>query len=107
MPASRVRDGPAIAAFVGLGLIWGSNFIFMKWATEWLTAGQVTVARVVFGLIPIAAVAVMRRDLRWHHLRYWRHFLVMSVLASSLYYWAFIAATDRHPSGIAGALNNI
>ena len=30
---------PATAAFVSLGLIWGSNFIFMKWASETITAG--------------------------------------------------------------------
>ena len=39
----------ATAAFVALGLIWGSNFIFMKWASETLTAGQMTLLRVVFG----------------------------------------------------------
>ena len=25
---------PAAVAFVVLGLIWGSNFLFMKWASE-------------------------------------------------------------------------
>lgn len=31
------------AAFVLLGLIWGSNFIYMKWASAWISPMQIAI----------------------------------------------------------------
>ncbi len=95
----------ATAAFLALGVIWGSNFIFMKWASETVTAGQITLLRVLFGFLPVCAYAVLRGALDRHHLRHAHHFLVMSLLATSVYYFAFAAGTSLLPSGIAGALS--
>lgn len=96
---------PASIAFVALGLIWGSNFIFMKWAAESISAGQITFLRVVFGFVPILLFAALRRVLDWRHLRHAHHVLIMSVLATSLYYFAFAAGTSLLESGVAGALS--
>ncbi|MGA8211160.1 MAG: DMT family transporter [Nocardioidaceae bacterium] len=95
----------APTAFLALGLIWGSNFIFMKWASETITAGQVTLLRVLFGFLPVLAYAVARGALARRHLRHAHHFFVMSLLATSIYYFAFAAGTSLLPSGIAGALS--
>ncbi len=95
----------ATIAFVVLGLIWGSNFIFMKWASETITAGQVTLLRVLFGFVPVVLYAATRRSFAWRHVRYVHHFVVMSLLATSVYYYAFAAGTSLLPSGIAGALS--
>ena len=92
-------------AFVALGAIWGSNFIFMKWASETISPAQVTTLRVVFGLVPVAAYAALRGLFARRQLRYTHHYLVMSVLATSVYYFAFAAGTALLPSGIAGALS--
>lgn len=94
-----------MAALLALGLIWGSNFIFMKWASETITAGQITFLRVVCGFLPVLAYALIRGQLQLSQLRYVHHFLVMSVLATSVYYFAFAAGTALLPSGIAGALS--
>jgi drug/metabolite transporter (DMT)-like permease len=95
----------AAAAFLSLGLIWGSNFIFMKWAAELVTPGQITFLRVLFGFVPILVYAVVRGVLDRRHLRHAHHFFVMSLLATSLYYFAFAAGTSLLASGIAGALS--
>jgi drug/metabolite transporter (DMT)-like permease len=95
----------ATAGFVALGLIWGSNFIFMKWASETITAGQITLLRVLCGFLPIFAYAAIRRVFSRRHIRQMHHFFVMSVLATSAYYFAFAAGTSLLPSGIAGALS--
>jgi drug/metabolite transporter (DMT)-like permease len=95
----------ATAAFVALGLIWGSNFIFMKWASETITAGQITLLRVLFGFLPVLGYAAIRGALDRHHVRHAHHFLVMSLLATSVYYFAFAAGTSLLTSGIAGALS--
>jgi len=102
---SRVGPNSATAAFIALGLIWGSNFIFMKWASETLTAGQITLLRVLFGFLPVLLYAVVRGALDRRHLRYLHHFFVMSLLATSVYYFAFAAGTSLLPSGVAGALS--
>lgn len=92
-------------AYVVVGVIWGTNFITMKWATESISAAQVTLLRVVFGFLPVLAYAVATRAFARWHLRHVHHFVVMSVLATSLYYFLFAAGTARLPSGIAGALS--
>src|SRR6266540_2304276 len=102
IPSRARRAG---VAFVALGVIWGSNFIFMKWAAETITPEQITLLRVLFGLLPVLAFGAVRKVFRRGHLRHAHHFLVMSVLATSLYYFAFAAGTARLPSGIAGALS--
>lgn len=54
----------ATFAFAALGLIWGSNFIFMKWATALISPVQVVFLRVLFGFFPILAFALYRKALR-------------------------------------------
>jgi drug/metabolite transporter (DMT)-like permease len=95
----------ATTAFVALGLIWGSNFLFMKWASETITAGQITLLRVLFGFLPVLVYAAARGAFARHHLRYLHHFLAMSLIATSVYYFAFAAGTSLLPSGVAGALS--
>ena len=94
----------AYLAFLSLGLIWGSNFLFMKWAAAWLTPGQIVLLRVVFGFAPILLLALARRALSRAQLKDLPHFAVMSLLATVFYYYAFAAGTARLPSGIAGML---
>jgi drug/metabolite transporter (DMT)-like permease len=96
---------PATAAFAALGLIWGSNFIFMKWASETLSASQITLLRVLFGFLPVLVYAIVRGAISRRHLRHAHHFAVMSLLATSVYYFAFAKGTSLLPSGIAGALS--
>ena len=45
-------------AFAALGLIWGSNFIFMKWAAVLISPIQIVFLRVLFGFLPILALAL-------------------------------------------------
>jgi drug/metabolite transporter (DMT)-like permease len=95
----------AYLAFVVLGVIWGSNFIFVKWAAEHVSPGQIVLLRVAFGFIPILVFALAKRALRWEHLRYAHHFAVMSLLATAVYYFAFAKGTVLLPSSIAGLLS--
>jgi drug/metabolite transporter (DMT)-like permease len=91
--------------FWALGLIWGSNFLFMKWAMAVASPVQVVHARVLLGAIPIAMLALCGRHLRLAHLRHAHHFAVMAILAAVAYYYGFAKGTSLLPSGIAGALS--
>jgi drug/metabolite transporter (DMT)-like permease len=92
-------------AFAALGLIWGSNFIFMKWAAVLISPVQVVFLRVVFGFLPILAFALYRGALRRSDLRHWPHFAVMSILATAFYYYAFAKGAALLPSSVAGMLS--
>ena len=95
----------ALLAFAFLGVIWGSNFIFVKWAAEAITPGQIVLLRVVFGFLPVFLYALSQRALRWEHLRHTDHFVVMSLMATAVYYFAFAKGTALLPSSIAGLLS--
>jgi len=101
-----VKRGPKIA-FLLLGVIWGSNFLFMKWAVALISPAQVVFLRVLFGFLPILGLALHKRALRWTDLRHWRHFAAMSVMATSFYYYAFVRGTALLPSGVAGMLSGV
>ena len=98
-------NSSASFAFAALGLIWGSNFIFMKWATVLISPAQVVLLRVLVGFLFIFVLALCRGALRTADLRHWRHFVVMSVLATAFYYYAFAKGTALLPSGVAGMLS--
>lgn len=90
--------------FALLGLFWGSNFIYMKWAAELITPAQITLLRVFFGFLPLAFVAWRKAVIRRDQVRHLPHFLVMAVLATAFYYFAIAEGTAHLPSGIAGVL---
>jgi drug/metabolite transporter (DMT)-like permease len=92
-------------AFALLGLIWGTNFIFMKWAAVLISPAQIVLLRILFGFVPLLLFALARRSLKWSHLRDAHHFVVMALLATAVYYFAFAKGTALLPSSIAGMLS--
>lgn len=96
---------PAYLAFTLLGLIWGTNFLFMKWASVWISPAQIVFMRVLFGFLPILVLALATKSLKWRHLRYAHHFIVMSLLATSVYYYSFAKGAALLLSSVAGMLS--
>lgn len=95
----------AYAALALLGVIWGSNFIYMKWASQLISPSQIVLLRVIFGFLPLALIAVNRGAIRRDQLRHLPHFAVMSVLATTFYYYGFVAGTALLPTSVAGLLS--
>lgn len=102
---SVVKDYRAALAFGFVGLVWGSNFVFMKLATELITPMQIVFLRVLFGFVPIAASAYFKQALSIKHIRHFHHFLAMGLLATVIYYFGFAKGTSLLTSGIAGAIS--
>jgi drug/metabolite transporter (DMT)-like permease len=92
------------AAFALLGLFWGSNFIYMKWAAAYITPAQIVLLRVFFGFLPLAYAAWRKGVINRGQIRHLPHFLVMAVAATAFYYFAIAEGTARLPSGVAGVL---
>ncbi|QTK80565.1 Integral Membrane Protein [Agrobacterium tumefaciens] len=90
--------------FALLGLFWGSNFIYMKWAAELITPAQITLLRVFFGFLPLAFVSWRKGVIHRDQLRQLPHFLIMAMFATAFYYLAIAEGTALLPSGVAGIL---
>ena len=90
--------------FALLGLFWGSNFIYMKWAAELITPAQITLLRVFFGFLPLVFVAWRKGVIYRDQMRHLPHLFVMAVLATAFYYFAIAEGSALLPSGIAGVL---
>ncbi len=105
IPRFRYGRTMIVAVVFYLALVWGANFIFMKWAVEYISPGQIVLVRVIPGFLVVLAFGVLTRQFRREHLRYAHHFLVMGCLAASFYYYAFAVGTSLLPSGIAGVIS--
>jgi drug/metabolite transporter (DMT)-like permease len=104
MTKSKSQNLPLIA-FCALGVIWGSNFIYMKLAANLITPMQIVFYRVLFGFVPVFIYAKLRGDLRWQHLKHVGHYFVMGMLATAVYYYGYAKGTSLLLSGVAGAIS--
>lgn len=95
----------AYLAFVLLGVVWGSNFIFMKWAADYIAPQQIAFLRVLCGFVPLVIFAVLRREVHLRDMRHIHHFVVMALLATAIYYFAFAKGTALLLSSVAGMLS--
>lgn len=88
-----------------LGVLWGTNFLFMKMAVQVISPTQVALMRVLFGLLPILLFALLRKALKREHLKHSKHFIAMGILAVVIPYLGFIKGTEYLASGSAGAIS--
>ncbi|WP_320035822.1 DMT family transporter [Halarcobacter sp.] len=100
-----MQSRSAVAIFLLLGIVWGSNFIYMKWASEFITPLQVVIVRVLFGFIPVLIYALYKKVIKIEHFKYSFHFFMMSLLGTTVYYYFFVKATSLLLSGVTGALS--
>lgn len=77
----------------------------MKLAVQYITPLQVVFLRVILSVVPILLYALFTRALKRDHLKYWYHFLLMSILATVVYYYCFVQGSHLLYSGIAGAIS--
>lgn len=95
----------ATIAWLLLGLIWGTNFVFIKWSTEIVSPSQVAFVRVLVGFLTVGLYTAITKQLKFIHLKYSFHFFVMSCLAAALYFYGFAEGTALLQSGLAGAVS--
>lgn len=102
---NRISSHLPLIAFLALGVIWGSNFIYMKLASQLISPMQIVLFRVLFGFLPIFIYSLKIGVLKWSDLQHARHFVVMALLATAIYYYGFAKGTSLLLSGIAGAVS--
>ena len=91
--------------FLGMGLIWGASFLFMKVGLTGLSFTQVALARTVIGALTLAVVVLIARQHLPKQLVVWAHFLVVSLLGCFLPYLCFTWAEQTVSSSLASIYN--
>ncbi|BDI23599.1 DMT family transporter [Herbiconiux sp. L3-i23] len=99
------RGVATAAKFVGMGLIWGASFLFMKVALEGTTFVQVFWTRLVLGALALGAVMLVTRSPLPRSPKMWGHFAVVGLVGCVLPYGFFAWAEQYVTSGIASILN--
>lgn len=105
MRISVIKNNIAAVAFIGLGIIWGTNFLYMRLATQYISPLQIVFLRVIISVLPLLVLGIVTRAFKKWHLKHWHHFLFMSVLATVIYYFCFVKGAQILYSGIAGAMS--
>ncbi len=97
-----------VLQFIGMGVIWGSSFLFMKVALDGVTFFQVAWARLVFGGITLAIIAlvVLRQKLPRERI-VWVHFGVVALTNCVIPHLAFAWAEQYVSSGLASIYNAV
>lgn len=104
VPASR-RSVDWRLRFVALSLIWGFSFLLIKVGTDGYAPFQVTLGRLLFGAVVLAAAMAVRRERVPRSARTWGHLLVAAFLLNALPFSLFAYAELTIPSTLAGICN--
>jgi drug/metabolite transporter (DMT)-like permease len=95
-----------LARLIGVALIWGSSFLFMKVALEGLSDIQIVLIRTLLGagvlwfVLRVRSVRMPRE--RWA----WVHLLVLGAIGTAIPFFLFVWAEDNGvSSGLAGIYN--
>ncbi|MGY0022448.1 DMT family transporter [Streptomyces sp. YJ-C3] len=102
-PARRALDWRV--RFGVLSLIWGFSFLLIKVGTQGYAPFQVTLGRLVFGTLVLAAAMAVKRERLPRGARTWGHLTVAAFLLNALPFSLFAFAEETIPSTLAGICN--
>ncbi|GAA2342474.1 DMT family transporter [Streptomyces kunmingensis] len=88
-----------------LSLIWGFSFLLIKVGTDGYAPFQVTLGRLVFGTLVLAAALAVKRERLPRGARTWGHLTVAAFLLNALPFSLFAFAEETIPSTLAGICN--
>ncbi|MFI6934370.1 DMT family transporter [Streptomyces sp. NPDC050287] len=107
-PRPRPRSRPTLdwrLRFGALSLVWGFSFLLIKVGTGGYAPFQVTLGRLVFGTVVLAAAMAVRRERLPRGTRTWAHLAVAAFLLNALPFSLFAYAELTIPSTLAGVCN--
>jgi len=101
------RSLPIVLQFVGMGLVWGASFLFMKIALDGVSFYQVAWARLVFGGLTLGLIVVLTRQRLPRERAVYLHFLVIAITNCVIPHLAFAWAEQYVSSGLASIYNAV
>lgn len=93
------------AQFIGMGVIWGASFLFMKVALDGVSFTQVAWVRSALGAITLAILVVVARRRLPREPIVWLHMTVLAILGCVIPYLAFAWAEQFVSSSLASIYN--
>jgi len=118
-PSSSAHSSGAVAAvapaprpaldwrlrFGALSLVWGFSFLLIKVGTDGYAPFQVTLGRLLFGTLVLAAAMAWKRERLPRGARTWGHLTVAALLLNALPFSLFAYSELTIPSTLAGICN--
>jgi len=101
------RSLSIVLQFVGMGLVWGASFLFMKVALDGVSFYQVAWARLVFGGLTLGLIVLLSRQRLPRERVVYLHFLVIAVTNCVIPHLAFAWAEQYVSSGLASIYNAV
>jgi drug/metabolite transporter (DMT)-like permease len=95
----------SLARLVGLALLWGSGFLWIKIALRGFSPVQLTLARLALGAAVLAAIVRLRGLRMPRGVAVWAHLTVAALISNAVPYVLFGVGEQHVSSNIAGALN--
>lgn len=93
--------------FLGMGLVWGSSFLFIKVALDGVSFYQIAWARLVLGGLTLGIIVLVMRQRLPRERVVWAHFLVIAVTNCIIPHLAFAWAEQYVSSGLASIYNAV
>jgi drug/metabolite transporter (DMT)-like permease len=91
--------------FLGLALIWGFSFYFIKIGLEWLEPLQISFGRMALGAAVLVAALVVRGERLPRGAVMWGHLAVAALILNAIPFTLYGLAEERIPSALAGICN--
>lgn len=110
---SPETDAPApanpriVLQFVGMGLIWGASFLFMKVALTGVSFGQVAWSRILLGAVTLGIVALVTKARFPRRPVIWVHSTVIAITFCVIPYLLFAWAEQFISSSLASIFNAV
>lgn len=101
----RRATAGTLAKFVGMGLVWGASFLFMKVALAGTSPVQIAWTRLLLGALALGVVMLVTRSPLPRQRAMWGHFAVVGVVGCAVPYTLFAWAEQHVASGIASIYN--
>lgn len=91
--------------FIGLALVWGSSFLWIKLALGSLSPVQIALTRITVGAFVLLGLGAVSRVALPREPRIWLHALVPAFFGCALPFTLFGVGERTVASGVAGVLN--
>jgi drug/metabolite transporter (DMT)-like permease len=105
--APPTRNLSIALQFVGMGLIWGASFLFMKVALDGVSFYQVAWSRLVLGGLSLGIIVLLMRQRLPRDPIVYAHFLVIAITNCVVPHLAFAWAEQYVSSGLASIYNAV
>jgi drug/metabolite transporter (DMT)-like permease len=105
--SAEPRQSFVVAQFLGMALIWGASFLFMKVALDGVSFTQVAWSREILGALTLGVIMIIGRHRLPREPIVWLHFLVIGITNCVIPHLLFVWAEQSVSTGLAAIYNSV